>query len=67
MIRMSKQLIEHIEKLYSSRADFAKMVDIEEATLSRLMRGLHEPSADTIGKIQSKTGFDFEKAWEITE
>jgi hypothetical protein len=52
--------------LFATQKDACDHLEMDAATLSKMANG-HDVSSSTIAKVLEKTGFDFEKAFEVKE
>ena len=67
MIVPSKNLKDFINNMFDSQGHFAKEFEIDPATLTRYLRDEVSCSTGFIEKVKSKTGMDFEKAFDIKD
>ena len=67
MITPSKNLRKIIEEMFTSQKEFCREYGIDMATLSRYLSGQITCSSGFIEAVKTKTGMDFEKAFEVKE
>ena len=66
MIRPTKKLIEFIE-FYDNQRRFCEWAEMDEATLSRLLKGDRGATARQMEKVCKQIGWKLDEAWEIVE
>ena len=66
MISPSPRLKKLVE-LYTTRADFCRQTDMDEAMLSKLLSGERGASSSHIEKVLKHTGCNFDETWEIVD
>lgn len=67
MIVPSKTLKNFIVDSFDSQNEFAKKYEVDPATLTRYLKEEISCSTGFIEKVTTKSGMDFEKAFEVKE
>ena len=67
MIVASKNIKKYLEVAGITAREFAERIGFDEQTVSQVLSGKESPSSNFIESVLSKTGMDFEKAFEIKE